>query len=94
MTHSKQNEGRLGDSDREQRTAPEGEGHDAPFLEDGGEHPEMSVFDGEGNEHVVVLAENEDGEVSEGTGPDRESALADAKKGDSRLGDAFSPGKH
>lgn len=75
------------------RRAPEGEGVSAPYAKDSGGPSQMSVFDGAGNESVVVVGENEDGQVAEGTGATLEDALKDTQKGDSRLGDAFNP-KH
>lgn len=73
--------------------APEGEGVSAPFAADSGGPPQMSVFDGAGNESVVTLGQNEDGRVAEGTGATLEDAMADAEKGDTLLGDDFDP-KH
>ncbi|MGH9177693.1 MAG: hypothetical protein ACRD0N_03960 [Acidimicrobiales bacterium] len=73
------------------RKAPEGQG--SGWAPDG--TPETSIFDGAGNESVVVLAENEkDGRVAEGAGATREEALENARKQDSLLSDEFSPGKH
>ena len=84
-----------GQDDHPQHRAPQGEGGRAPYVRDGNEHPEMSIFDGAGNESVVILATDEDGVVREGTGPDRESALKDAQKGPKGgLGKDFMPGKH
>jgi len=55
---------------------------------------EHSIWDGAGNEIKVVTTENEDGIVAEGTGPDTESAEADARKAGNLLGHGFdtSPG--
>lgn len=50
---------------------------------------EHSIWDGAGNEIKVVTTENEDGIVAEGTGPDTESATADALKGGNLLGHGF-----
>lgn len=76
------------------RRAPEGQGHTAPLSTESGEPPQFSIFDGAGNESVVVLGENEkDGRVAEGTGATLEEAMDDARKGDTLLGDDFSPGK-
>ena len=63
--------------------APEGEGiaSDDPS--------QMSLYDGAGNEIVVVLAENEDGRRAQGTGATAEEARADARTGSSLLGDGF-----
>lgn len=76
------------------RKAPEGEGISAPLSTESGGPPQTSIFDGAGNESVVVLGQNEkDGRVSEGTGATLEDATQDARKGDTLLGDDFSPGK-
>lgn len=71
------------------RRAPAGEGVSAPFAEDSGGPPQMSVFDGAGNESVVTLGVNEDGRVAEGTGATLEDARKDAGMGDSVIGDDF-----
>lgn len=71
------------------RRAPAGEGVSAPLAKDSGGLPQMSVFDGAGNESVVVVGENEDGQVAEGTGATSEEAVEDTEEGDSRVGDAF-----
>jgi hypothetical protein len=49
----------------------------------------MSVFDGAGNESVVVIAEDDEGRLSEGTGASSAEAMADAKKPGDRLGHGF-----
>ena len=72
------------------RRAPDGEGVSAPYAKDSGGPAQMSVFDGAGNESVVVVGENEDGQVAEGTGATLGEALKD-NEGHSRLGDAFNP---
>lgn len=72
------------------RRAPEGQGAGGPVGTG-----ETSIFDGAGNESVVALGVNEeDGRVAEGAGATREEALENARKQDSLLNDAFSPGKH
>ena len=73
------------------RRVPAGEGISAPSAAESGGHPQTSVFDGAGNESVVVLAEDRDGRVAEGTGANLEGALQEAKEGDTLLGDAFNP---
>ena len=76
------------------RRAPEGEGVSAPLSKDSGGPPQMSIFDGAGNESVVVLGQNEeDGRVGQGAGATLEDAKEDARTGDSLLSDDFSPGK-
>lgn len=52
---------------------------------------QMSLYDGAGNETVVVMAENEQGRRAQGTGATAEEARADAEKGDSLLGEGFGP---
>ena len=81
----------VGDTDHPQHRAPEGEGVRAPLAEDGADNAQISIFDGAGNESVVVLADDDKGMPREGTGPDAESALADARDPKSVIGDAFSP---
>ena len=68
-------------------TAPEGQGIEGP-------EDEMSIFDGAGNESVVVMSEDESGRRAQGTGATREDAAADAETGDDLLGKDFSPGSH
>lgn len=70
---------------------PADEGISAPFAADSGGPPQTSVFDGAGNESVVVLAENKDGRMAEGTGATLDDALKEAQEGDTLLGDAFNP---
>ena len=80
-----------GYSDAHQHRVPPGQGNNAPFASDTGGLPEMSIFDGAGGESVVVAATDENGKVREGTGPDREAALKDAKNPKTVIGDAFNP---
>lgn len=74
------------------RRAPAGEGMSAPTVAEGGGPPQTSIFDGAGNESVVVLDQDKDGRVAEGAGATKADALEDAQEGDTLLGDAFSPG--
>lgn len=89
---SKENENRDQDGaiDHPVHRVPAGEGRDAPSAKDAG-HAEYSIFDGAGNESVVVVTRDEDGNVREGTGPTSEAAMKNAKKLDQQLGDAFGP---
>lgn len=89
---SKDNENRDQDGaiDHAVHRAPEGQGNDAPFAKDS-DHAEYSIFDGAGDESVVAVTRDEEGRIREGTGPDSESALKNAKKLDQQLGDAFGP---
>lgn len=86
-------EGTSGSSDHEQHRAAPDEGVRAPFSTESGEAPQISIFDGKGNETVVVAADNKDGIPSQGTGATAEEALADAQKlrGGNTLGDGFGP---
>ena len=80
----------LGTEGPRHRAAP-GEGVRAPFIKDGADHAEFSIFDGKGNESVVVVADGADGRVVEGTGPDSAAAMADAKRSGETLGKDFGP---
>lgn len=84
----------VGETDHPQHRVPPGQGNDAPFAADADKLPEMSIFDGKGNESVVVLAEDDHGKLREGTGPDRESAVRDARNPKTVIGEAFSPEEH
>jgi len=74
-------QGVLGNDPDNQRAGP-GEGIRAPFAQDTGGQAQTSVFDGKGNESVVVYGENEDGRPAQGTGPDVASAGAEVAEGD------------
>lgn len=50
---------------------------------------QMSIYDGAGNETVVVMAENEEGRRAQGTGATAAEARQDAESGDSILGSGF-----
>lgn len=76
-----------GSTDHPQHRA-EGQGQDGPMAKDSGV-PQHTVFDGKGNETVVVTADNADGRMSEGTGASTEEALDDAKKPGEMLGDGY-----
>ncbi|HEX3424730.1 MAG TPA: hypothetical protein VHT30_01270 [Acidimicrobiales bacterium] len=81
----------IGESDHEQHRAGPGEGVRAPLTSEGADHPEFSIFDGKGNESVVVVAPNAEGRPAEGTGPDAAAAMADAKRPGNQLGEDFGP---
>lgn len=81
----------IGETDHEQHRAPPGEGVRAPLTSEGADHPEFSIFDGKGNESVVVVGSNEEGRPSEGTGPDAAAAMADSKRPGNQLGEDFGP---
>ncbi len=71
--------------------AAEGEGVRAPLASDGADHSEFSVFDGAGNESVVVVDTNEEGKLVQSTGASSEEATKGINKLKERLGDAFGP---
>ena len=76
-------------SDPESHRAGPGEGIRAPFAQDSGGQAQTSVFDGKGNESVVVFGENEDGRPAQGTGPDVASAEAEVDQGEADPGSDF-----
>ncbi len=80
----------LGSTDHPQHRSPPGEGQEAPLTSEGGPGT-TSVFDGKGNETVVVVADDEEGRMSEGTGATGEEALEDARKPGDLLGEGFQP---
>ena len=72
-----------GDPDHEVKRAGEGEGVRAPLAAEGADHAEFSIFDGKGNEQVVVVTENEEGKRVQATGDS--SAEAAEKAGDQEV---------
>ena len=68
-----------GETDHHQHRAGPGEGVRAPFAAETGV-AEISVFDGKGNESVVRLSTDADGNTAQGTGPTSADAAADAEK--------------
>lgn len=85
--------GRAGSTDHPQHRAPTGEGFRKDPTDDS-KPPQISIFDGKGNESVVVATTGSDGRVAQGTGRTAAEAEADAQSAEGGLGDAFSPGKH
>jgi hypothetical protein len=81
----------IGETDHPQHRAGPGEGVRAPLAADGADHAEFSIFDGKGNESVVVVAADDDGRTAEGTGPSSAEAMKDAKTPGERLGKDFGP---
>jgi hypothetical protein len=90
MSEQHMQDDRLGSSDHPQHRAPEGEGVKAPFQEDKGPI-QSSVFDGAGNEVVVVTTGDAEGNRKQGTGANAEEALADAQDPKEPIGDGFYP---
>ena len=66
------------------------EGVRGPMAAESG-HGEISVFDGEGNENVVVATSDESG-IKLGTGPSREAAMADHDQPGDHIGDGYKTG--
>ena len=86
-------EGTVGNADHLQHRAPEGEGSGSD-PDDPSTPPQMSIYDGKGNESVVVLTVDADGKPSQGAGASLKDALKDAKTADAGLSDAFYGTKH
>ncbi len=86
-------ENATGVSDHEQHRSPDGEGMDAPFAAESG-HGEFSVFDGRGNESVVVVTENQDGQVVESAGESSAEALKKAEKQEGPIPPVFNTPPH
>lgn len=82
-----QGQGVMGTGQDPQHRAPAGDGFRAPLAEKSDAPPQYSSFDSKGNERVVVLGTNEQGQPAQGVGPDTASAQADAESGTSQIGD-------
>lgn len=92
---------RLGDqnnpieeSDTELHRAGPGEGVRAPMAQYGADHAEFSIFDGKGNEQVVVVGDNEEGIPVQATGDSSEEAAKKVADQDTHITGAFSPSQH
>ncbi len=70
--------------------APEGEGARAPFVTEKGTPIQQSIFDGSGNEIIVVTIETEEGR-RQGTGANYEEALKNARESGEIIGEGFFP---
>jgi hypothetical protein len=71
--------------------APEGEGNRAEFAQYGADKAQFSIYDGEGNENVVVLTDNEEGKPVAATGETADEALKSVKKMDTGIGEDYYP---
>lgn len=80
-----------GVSSPDSNRAGEGEGIRAPLASEGADHSEFSVFDGQGNESVVVVGTGDDGKIVQSTGESSEEATGALGKMKEKLGDAFGP---
>lgn len=78
-----------GSTDHAQHRAS-GQGADGPLAKDAGA-PQHSVFDGRGNETVVVTKDDAEGRMSQGTGGSAAEAAADAEKPGNLLGEGYGP---
>ncbi len=85
----------IGTGAEDAHRAPEGEGNRAPLAQESGGEPQFSVFDGQGNEQVVVVTTGPDGKPVMPTGDT--AAEARSKAGDTEtdtgVGEAYSPEK-
>ena len=92
MSDQSLGQGDTGSSDHEQHRAGPNEGVRAPLSRDSGGPPQISVFDGKGNEEVVVLTENEEGKTPQGAAPPAGRPLAAAKDPGAPRGEGCGPG--
>ncbi len=74
-------ENRTGSSDHEQHRTPEGEGGEATMASEESGPAQMTVYDGKGNEKVMVTTDSEEGTAVQGSGETAEEAIKDAKSG-------------
>lgn len=75
----------------EARRAPEGEGNRAEFAAHGADKAQFSIFDGAGNENVVVVGDNEEGRPVAATGETADEAQKSVKKMDTMIGEDYYP---
>ena len=93
MSKQHMQDDRLGSTDHPQHRAGPDEGVKAPYQE--GKGPiQSSVFDGAGNEIVVVTTTNAEGERVQGTGGSAEEAAKEAEELDRGTGEGFYPEPH
>ena len=92
---------RLGDQnnpieeqDTEVHRAPPGEGVRAPLAQDGADHAEFSIFDGKGNEQVVVVGDYKEGKPVQATGDTAAEAASKVEDQDIALSPAFDTPPH
>ena len=83
-----------GDPDQKAKRADEGEGVRAPLAAEGADHAEFSIFDGKGNEQVVVVTENEEGKKVQATGDSSAEAAKKAGDQDVLASPAFDTNPH
>jgi hypothetical protein len=92
---------RLGDQnnpieeqDTEVHRAPPGEGVRSQLAQDGADHAEYSIFDGKGNEQVVVVGDNKHGKPVQATGDTSEEAMSKVEDQDIGVSPAFDTPPH
>ena len=71
---------RTGSSDHPQHRTPAGEASESPLSEQEPGPAQVSIYDGMGNERVMVTADGEDGRAAQGTGDTAEDAMEDVKR--------------
>ena len=81
----------VGSSDHPQRRAGPNEGVRAPEPDESGGVLQQSIFDGKGNEIVVVTGQDEEGNRKQGTGWSAEEAMEDAGDTSEPIGHGFGP---
>ena len=81
-------ENRVGSSDHEQQRTPEGQGAQSTMSEQEPGPAEMSIFDGKGNEQVMVTTDSDEGTATQGAGDTVEEAIKDAKSEGGPMGPA------
>ena len=84
---------RVGQTDHPQHRAGDDEGYRAPHVEETG-IAQSSIFDGAGNEIVVVSTTDSEGNRKQGTGKTAEEALADAQDPKQPIGKGFGTKGH
>jgi hypothetical protein len=89
MSEQSMPEDRTGSLDHPTHRAGPDEGVRASVEESG--ELQQSIFDGKGNEIVVVTGEDEEGNRKQGTGWSAEEARADAQDSGEPIGHGFGP---
>jgi len=82
---------RVGQTDHPQHRAGDDEGYRAPRVEETGV-AQSSIFDGKGNEVVVVSTTDAEGNRKQGTGASAEEARKDAQNPKQPIGEGFGTG--
>ena len=82
------------EQDTEVHRAAPGEGVRAPLAQEGADHAEYSIFDGKGNEQVVVVGDNKHGKPVQATGDTSEEAMSQVEDQEIQLSPAFDTPPH